>query len=902
MRRARAWLLRLKASLGLARQADADMRAELDSHIQLHVDDLMRAGLSEADARKQARLKFGSAGAAEEAYRDRRGLPSIDSLAQDLRYALRVLLRARAFSAVAVLVLALGIGVTTAIFSIVYAVYLKPLPVAEPGQLVYLYAFDEVNRRPPSSLHGRLVERHLADGRAFSAIATHVGATMRAEIDGAFEMTTTETVSANYFDVLGVKALHGRTFTPDDGLTTSTDRVVVITYRYWKRRFDGDPAIMGKEIRLGERGYAVVGITPEGFNGLNDPWRPTEIFITRAHMVGPPRRAGAVYSEYPIARLRPGVTLDQARAIVASHDEALDKLYVPANRMRHLVFGASDVRMPFDPFGKVVSVKMAAAMMALIMVVLAIAAANVAGLLMARGVGRRTEIGVRMALGAAGTRVTRQLLTESVVLAVAGGAAGLLVGWMLIAVFHATTPSAFALDVSLNLAIFWFTAGICLLTGLIVGAGPALQASRVDVLRAIGGGAQSMTRRTRLPFRYGIIVPQIALSLVLLLVAGVYLRDLLSLERADLGFRRDGSFVTRYWMRGETPGLPPAKDAREQEERHAERVRNFYRAVTQRLETSSHVASAAMATTLPTYYGSWKAFTIIPQDGARVERAADRVYVSPQYFDVMGMRVLSGRAFDERDTRTSPKVAIVSASVAKMLWPDGNALGRFAAVYGSQQDRNTWLEVVGIVNDVAPVLQELGPNPIFYLPLSQQWRPSAYMVIARPAENLSAAVDAVRSTIDGADVATSVTQVRTMEQMVGEILYPRRLAAGVLAACSGVGLILACIGLYGVVAYSMAQRQREIGIRAALGAERRDIMRLVMREGFGVLAAGSLLGFALAAVALPSVSNLVIAVAGPTLALLAGVPLLLALVVLAACLVPARRASRVNPMDVLRSL
>jgi putative ABC transport system permease protein len=268
----------------------------------------------------------------------------------------------------------------------------------------------------------------------------------------------------------------------------------------------------------------------------------------------------------------------------------------------------------------------------------------------------------------------------------------------------------------------------------------------------------------------------------------------------------------------------------------------------------------------------------------------------------MGIRVLSGRAFDARDTRTSPKVAIVSAAVARALWPDGNAVGRFIAVDNTAQERNTWLEVVGVVNDVAPVLQDLGGNPVFYLPLSQQWRPSAYMVVARPSQKMSAAIADVRSVIEGADPATTVTQVRTVAQIAGEILYPRRLAAGVLTACSAVGLLLACIGLYGVVAYAMAQRQREIGIRAALGADRRDILRLVMREGLGVLATGSLLGFGLAALALPAVSNLVIAVGGPTFALLAGVPVLLTLVVMAACLLPARRASRVDPVEVLRSL
>jgi predicted permease len=436
-----------------------------------------------------------------------------------------------------------------------------------------------------------------------------------------------------------------------------------------------------------------------------------------------------------------------------------------------------------------------------------------------------------------------------------------------------------------------------------VGAGPALQASRVDVLSTLGGGAQAVTRRTRLRFRYGIVVPQVALSLVLLLVAGVYLKDLLRIERTDLGFSKHGSLVVQFWLKGLPPGMAPTTDQRLIAERHAERTRNFYRNVTQRFATMPELAGAALSTSLPTNYGSWRAFTVLTQDGQHGQkRASDRAFVSPGYFDVMGMRVLSGRAFDERDTMTSPKVAIVSAKLAQLLWSDGNAVGRFLAFDNSAQERTQWLEIVGVVNDVAPVLQDLGDNPFIYLPLAQQWRMDAWLVLARPGSNQTAAIDAIRTAIEGADLGASVTRVRTMEQAVGEILYPRRLAAAILTACSVVGLILACIGLYGVVAYSMAQRLREIGIRAALGARRADIVRLVLGEALVVLTAGSVIGFVLARLAMPAVSNLVIPVPGPDALMLAGVPVLLAGVVLTACVLPARRASRVDPVDVLRAL
>lgn len=832
-------------------------------------------------------------------------LPTLDSVAQDVRYGVRTLARNPAFSAVAVLVLALGTGVTTALFSIVYAVYFRPLPVQSPDELVYIYARITSGRFPAHAISTRVYDRIAADGRAFVALTAHSRGGGIMTIDGSDESLAGELVLGNYFDVLGVRAQLGRTLTPREDDPANPDRAIVLSHAFWQRRFKSDPNIIGRAVLLAERTFTIVGVIEPGFKGLSDPWNPIDFWVTLAQRQEnvPALRRGQ-FSVFPIARLRPGVTLDQARAIVASHDEELQRGYAPSARVRHLLLPASAVRMPFAPEGKIVSARMAGALLALIAVVLAIAAANVAGILMARGVGRRGEIGVRMAIGAAGTRVMRQLLTESLLLAVAGGLAGWFVSWALLELFRASTPAQFAMDAPMDVRVFFFTAGVCALVGLVVGIGPALQASRVDVLSALGGGTMAITRRTRLRFRYGIVVPQVALSLVLLLVAGVYLKDLLRIERTNLGFSTRGSIVVRYWLQGPTPGLAPTTDQRMLEERHAERTRNFYRNVTQRFETMPQLSMASLSDGVPTNYGSWRAWSVMTNDGGAASRATDRAFISPRYFDVMGMRVLRGRPFDERDTTTSPKVAILSAQLAQALWPDGNALGRSVALtgVGTTPKPDEWREVVGIVNDVAPVLQDLGDNPYIYMPMSQEWRVFGYTAIARPSSDQAAAIDAVISAIKGADLGVRITGVRTMEQAVGDILYPRRLAAAILTACSAIGLLLACIGLYGVVAYSMAQRQKEIGIRAALGAETRDIVRLVIGEGLAVLAAGSVIGFALSMLALPLVSNLVIPVPGPNALLLIGVPMLLGLIVLLACSLPARRASKVNPVDVLRAL
>lgn len=901
MRAARAWLSRLAASLSRGRR-DRELQTELDSHFQLHIDDCMGAGMSEADARRHAALKFGSIEAIKEDYRDRRGLPALDSVLQDLRYGIRTLMRTPSFSIVALLVLALGIGVTTAIFSLVYAVYFRPLPVKAPGELVYIYTYSTARRTPPQNVLSRIYPRLVADSRPFSGIAGHSRGSYRVGVDGADELTNTELVTGNYFDLLGIRALHGRVLTMKDDDYANADNAAVISHRLWMRRFKGE-AVIGRQILIGEKPFSVVGILPAGFSGLSDPWKPTDLYATRAQLSGP-ARGGGDYPTYPIARLRPGVTVEQAQAMIATHDVELERYFVADAKMKHLVLPASSVRMPFEPMGKIVSVRMAGALIALMGVVLAIASANVAGVLMARGVGRRGEIGVRMAIGAGGSRMVRQLLTESVLLALAGGLAGWLVGWSLLKLFVAYTPQQFQIDVPMDLRVLFFTAAVCLFAGLIVGIGPALQASRVDVLSAIGGGTMAITRRTRLRFRYGIVVPQVALSLVLLLVAGVYLKDLLRIERRDIGFSKRGAIVVQFWLRGLPPGMPPTTDERLIAERQAERLRNVYRNLSQRFETMPEVSTASLSAGLPTNYGSWRAWSVVTQDGGSATRATDRTFVSPGYFDVMGIRVLSGRVFDQRDAYTSPKVAVVSAALAKALWPDGNAVGRRIALagVGTAPKPDEWRDIVGVVSDVAPVLQDLGDNPYIYLPLAQEWRPGGHTVIARANGDPTAAIAAIIAAVQGADLHASVTRVRAMEQVVAEILYPRRLAASLLTACSALGVLLACIGLYGVVAYSIAQRQREIGIRAALGAERGDIVRLVIGEGMKVLAAGSVIGFVLAGIALPAVSNLVIAVPGPGGALIAGVPILLGLIVLLACSLPARRASRVNPVDVLRAL
>ncbi len=788
-----------------------------------------------------------------------------------------------------------------------------PLPVHAPEELVYLYRIQKDGRSFVTDHRDVEFFKGHYD-QVFSSITAHwnMGVVLSAD-DGA-DRVRGEFVTASYFDVLGVRPLHGRAFRPEEDDVTNTQLAIVISYDLWTRRFQRDPAILGKQIRLNDKVFSVVGVIGPEFTGLSGPWLPSNFWVVWAQY-DPLRYWGS--GTGVIGRLKPGVSLEQARAVVTVQSAQLRREWVERmgesargwNPDPSLVLPASDVRMPLDPSKAVIPPKLVSAVIVVVAIVLLIAAANIAGVLAARGVARTSELAVRRALGAAAPRLVRQLLAESVVLSAAGGAAGLFVAWLGVRLYQAWTPARFVIDVPLDVRVVAFTAALCVCAGLLVGLAPAVQALKVNVIAALAGAGAGggPTGRMRRRLRHAIVIPQVALSVVLLVVAGVHVRTLLQVEQADFGYRLEDRVVFGVGHWDTNPPPDPLGNGVEARTKQAARDRAFYRAVFDRVKALPGADGVAMTTTLPV--NSWAPpRTYISQAtflaGGTDPWSAWDATVSAGYFKTMGMALKFGRDFDERDALTSPKVAIVSESFAKRLWPSGDAVGQSLSLYaaGNSGQKVEWLEVVGVVNETDPILKDTGDRPVVYTPLTQSWDPSGPFIVAWARGNQTAFTQGVKNAVTGADPFAQVFSVQSMEQIAGELLYPRRAAAGILVACGMVGLLLASIGLYGVVSYSVAQRLREIGIRSTLGADRRHILALVVREGATVAATGALPGLGLSLLALRLTSNLVGAVPTFDLVMFLAVPFGTMVVVLLASYFPARRAAHVDPMTVLRGL
>jgi len=573
----------------------------------------------------------------------------------------------------------------------------------------------------------------------------------------------------------------------------------------------------------------------------------------------------------------------------------------------------SDVRVPFNPQASVVPARLLTAVTIVALIVLLIAAANIAGLLMARGISRTTELAVRRGLGAGTWRLVRQLMTEGVILSLLGGAVGVGLAMLLLRLYRDVTPTQFFVPVSLDVRVLLFTLAVCLGTGLLVGLSPARQALRVDVVAALGGG-NGATRVTRARLRHWILVPQVSLAVVLLLAAGVHAHALMDAEFANLGFRMSDVVVLSvrraFIPTGEVvrPGADPAAD-RARAEENARRNRALYDGIFDRIHAVSGITAVAIGVPPALGGGTYPATVITREDflAGRPPSPGPRLVsaISPGYFRACGISLLLGREFDERDDIAARRVAVISEGLASRLWPGQMPIGKSLAMTkpdASPQDSD-WLEVVGIVNEVNPVLQGPDQSPKVWVAVPQEGPKAAMAVIARTPSDASApAIQHLKDAIKSADALVRIDSVRTMTEIVGGALYERRMAAAVLSISGLVGLLLASIGLYGVISYSVEQRRREIGVRSTLGARREDIVALVLREGAMVTLVGFAVGGALSGLALRLASHLAGLGASLDAVTLVAVPLLIAVVMAGACYLPARRAARVDPMVVLRGL
>ncbi len=813
----------------------------------------------------------------------------METLVQDLRFGFRRLLKSPAFTIVAVLSLALGVGANAAIFSLINAVLLRPLPVADPTSVLSVQVVGKNDSLDAFSYPNYLDFRDRNE--VLSGLLVYRFAPMSLSREGNNERVWGYEVSGNYFDVLGVPAVRGRMFSPEEDRARNASPVAVLSYGCWQRRFGADLQIVGKEITLNGHTFNVVGIAPEGFTGTEIIYTP-EVWVPMmmADWIEPgsqwieSRSSGNIFA---VGRLKPGVNIKQAEASLNLLAEELGKEYPETNEGRTISLMPPGLIIP-SLRGAVVS--FAWVLMAAVALVLMIACTNLAGLLLARVTERRKEIAIRLALGANRMRLVRQLLTESVALSIVGGAAGVVLALWIVAVVVAFKPPVdFPLTIALKLdwRVMLFSLLVSLATGIAFGLMPALQASKPDLVTALKDTtSQAGYRRSRL--RSGLIVVQIALSLVLLVAAAVVVRALLT-QTVNPGFQIGNGLTMSVDL-----GLQGYDETR---------GREFQRRMVDSVSSMPGVRSASIADFLPlslNYSGNG-----IYLEGQEPVRGADVptamvATVGVKYFETMGIPLLQGRDFSEQDKKDTPQVAIVNEAFARNFFPGTDpaqaAIGKrisFKSVQGP------FVQIIGVAKDGKYFNIAEEPRPFVYSSLLQNYSTQT-ILIARTTFDSNSMIGPVRNEVQKLDPSLPIFDIKTMSEHMRLSLFPARIAATVLGGFGLLAVTLAIIGIYGVTSYSVAQRTREVGIRMALGASQAHVLKLVLGQGIVLVGIGSVIGIVASVALTRLMSGLLFGVTSTDPLILIAVPLLLAGVALGACFVPARRATRVDPMIALR--
>ncbi|MCI0339299.1 MAG: ABC transporter permease [Acidobacteria bacterium] len=829
---------------------------------------------------------------------------------QDLRYATRMLLKSPGITLIAVLSIALGIGANTAIFSLVNAAFLRQLPVVDPQQLVYV--FGGTRNSPWSVVSYPNYVDYRDRNVAFNGLAAFSGVTVSLGSSDTPDMIGGSIVTGNYFDLLGVRAVLGRIISPEDDKVPNAHPVVVISHRLWQQRFGARTEIVGQQLALNGHSFTVIGVTPAGFEGAeiletNDIYVP----MMMQAIVRPPRggfsgemnpdllqRRGPSWLRM-IGRLKDGMTIDQAQAGFSILAAQLEQTYPNENRERTAtLFPVSKI----DPRGYRPLLSAAALLMAVVGVVLLIACANVANLLLARASARRREIAVRLALGASRARLVRQLLTESLLLALLGGMAGLLLGVWTVELLKATPPPtgifSFNLDFSLDSRVLLFTLGLSLLTGIIFGLAPALQTSRPDMVPALKDESQSAVQgRRRFNLRNMLVVAQVALSLLLLIGAGLFLRSLRQMQGIDPGF--DAGKILAASL-----NINLLRYTRPQ-------GREFYRQVVERIESLPGVQSASLARVVPISGGGRVTNFVLegqtgPERGVRSEgtgvsgddnlRTVATNVVGLKYFQTMGIAMIRGRDFNAQDDEGTPGVVIINEAFARRHFINQDPLGKRLRLGGSQ---SPWREIIGIVRDSKYRAISEEPTPFIYQPLAQNHETGMTLFVRAVGDPLSVA-GGVRREVNSLEKNLPLSDLQSLTTLLDSSLYPARMGAVLIVVFGLLALLLAGVGLYGVMSYSISQRTREIGVRMALGAQKRDVLFLVLKEGMLLVSIGVILGLIAALAVTHLLAGFLYGISATDAVTFAGIPAVLAVVALCACYLPARRATKVDPMVALR--
>jgi putative ABC transport system permease protein len=812
----------------------------------------------------------------------------MQTLWQDLRFGARMLLKKPGFTLIAIATLSLGIGANTAAFTFVEKAFLRPLPIAEPDRVVALSVKAKGGSLMGFSYPAYKDFRDRND--VLSGLIGHTFTQFNLSYKGDNQYVHGYVVTGNYFDVLGVKPALGRAFTPEEDRTKLAHPVIVISYGCWQRRFGGDPSVVGREVILNNHGFKIVGVAPRGFQGMTLIYDP-EIFMPV--MMQPWATPGYDWidlrtdsSMFIFGRIKPGVTAGQAQASINLLAEQFGKEHPDTEADKSVELTPPGYLIPEF---RTVGIGLAAVVMTAVALVLLIACANLANLLLARATERKKEIAVRLSLGASRWRLVRQLLTESVMLSVAGGVIGVLLAMWLLDLGTAYKPPMempVAAGVKLDGRPLLFTLIVSLLTGVLFGLAPALQATKADLVSALKDTASlSGYRRSRL--RSGLIVAQMAMSLLMLVVAGLVMRALQHVETLDLGFEPERRLMMSFDLNLQGYDMAQASQ--------------FQKRLLERTRALPGVQSASYSNfpplALPRYHS-----TDVHVEGQSPTRGANTplalcAMAGTRYFETIGTSLIAGREFAEQDDHDGQKVVIVNETFVRRFFP---ALNSPAEAIGKRysNDGRTWYQIIGVAKPGKYWTIGEAPSPFVWFSLSQ--RPGPVTLIAQTAGEPARLIKTVRGEIEQMDPKLPVSDARTMTEHLGVSLTPARVAAAVLGSFGLLALVLAGIGIYGVTAYSVAQRTREIGIRMALGAEAVDVVKLIVRQGMVLTLAGLGVGLAGALAATRLMTSLLYGVSATDPLTFVAVALLLSFIALLACWIPARRATKVDPMIALR--
>jgi putative ABC transport system permease protein len=889
-----------KIQLGLRelfhkKQSERDLDSEVRFHLEQQVAAKRAAGMNEQEARETSMREFGSVALAEEECRDARGTRWIENIFQDLRFAVRTLLKKPGFTAVAVITLALGIGANTAIFSVVNAVLLQPLRFRDPASLVLVnegipkIGFPSVGFSPPDLISYQRLQK------SFEGVAGFEHQHYSLSGHGEPKRIEGSRVSANLFSVLGSEPAIGRAFRPEED--APGQHVVMLSYGLWQRQYGGSQTILGQTIDLDRVPYTVVGVMPRGFAfpvpGTPDESEPAELWVPLAFTPGEQTAYGNFFNTAVVARLKPGVSIEEAKAegvvlssrLLQDYPQAVLKLFPNLS----LVF-------PMAPLGRVVVGEVRPMLLVLqvaVGLVLLIACANVALLLLARASGRSREIAIRTALGATRGRLVLQLLTESFVLAISGAVVGLWLASWLKAAFLAFIPASVPLPktVPMDSGVMLFTLAVATLASLVFGVVPALSATRTDLRGSLQEGGRGATvGRAKNRLQNVFVVAEFALALVLLAGAGLLLRSFQKLLRTDPGFRPANLLAMQVPLPG--PSYPTADD-----------VRVFYQRAFNQIAQVPGVISAGFSNDLPLNGNELDAIAIEGRETASMP-SVRQSWIVGDYLQTLGVPLIRGREFNTDDRPNTMPVVLISEGMARTLWPGENPIGKRIQFNG------VWKTIVGIVGDVHDEELSRTPTPHTYTPFLQESDKitgdtvngslRSLRLVVRTQGDPSAMTPAIVGALHNLDASLAIAGIRTLDADISTSTAPQRFNAALIGIYAVAALLLALVGIYGVLAYTVTQRMHEFGIRLALGAQRGNILALVLRRGVKLVVLGAAIGLACALALTQFMASMLYGIAPRDPVTFASVTLLLAGAAVLACYIPARRATRVDPIIALR--